>query len=195
MLAPIKGIRVTSAGVVRAGSVATEEAAVVSRSIAAKATVIAEEIGPGIGRSNYRTMEAFRDAVFERYQQFYDMAFARVQARVAAGRLSGDALTVGNRTDAIARSALRRWLASSEGIVEGPGRIIQVNRWLRDPSSAAFRIPDVRIPGANIIFDGTIGTKTSVMSQVVDFRSFSGGNNIVIVRPTQIGGSYGIVFS
>ena len=123
------------------------------------------------------------------------MAYARVQARVAAGKLPADAMTVGNRTDAIARAALRRWLSSSEGIQEGPGRIIQVNRWLRDPSgSGAYRIPDVRIPGANITFDGTIGWKTAGTPQIVDFRGFSGGDNIIIVRPTQLGGSYGIVF-
>jgi RHS repeat-associated protein len=146
----------------------------------------------GIGRSNW-TVSQFRDAVFDRYQQFYDMAYARVQARVAAGKMAGDALTVGQRTDGIARAALRSWL-KSEQIVEGAGGVIQVNRYLRNPAGGTWRVPDIRIPGANIIFDGTIGKKTPGMAQIIDFRAFSGGNNVMIVRPTQLGGSYGLVF-
>lgn len=96
--------------------------------------------------------------------------------------------------DAIARSRLRGWL-SSEGISEGPGRIVEVNRWLRDPAgSGAYRIPDVRIGNANIIFDGTIGWKGATTPQIIDFRSFSGGSNVVIVKPTRLGDSYGIYF-
>ncbi len=151
-------------------------------------------IGPTIGRSGYRTMAEFRDAVFTRYQQFYDQADAIAQARIAAGRWPSDPMIVGGRMDAIARARLRGWLAS-EGISEGPGSIIQVNRWLRDPAaSGAFRVSDVRIPGAGVTFDGTIGWKTATTPQVVDFRGFSGGDNIVIVRPTRLGGSYGIFF-
>lgn len=95
--------------------------------------------------------------------------------------------------DNYARSQMRSWLAS-EGLFEGQGSVIQINRWLRDPTgSGAYRIPDVRIPSANVIFDGTIGIKTSSTPQVIDFGSFSGGNNVIIVRPTRLGGSYGIV--
>jgi hypothetical protein len=139
-------------------------------------------------------MGEFRDAVFRRYQQFTDQAYARVQARVAAGRIPNDPMTIGRIVDARARGAMRRWLAT-EGIGDGPGDIIQINRWLRDPGgSGAYRIPDVRIPGARISFDGTIGWKTSSTPQIRDFRLFSGGDNVIIVRPTQLGGSYGIVF-
>jgi len=134
-----------------------------------------------------------RDAVFERYQQFYDQADAIAQARVAAGRLPNDPTVIGGFMDRFARTELRSWL-SSEGIAEGSGELIQVNRWLRDPTgSGAYRIPDVRIPGANTICDGTIGTKTSTTPQIVDFKSFSGGDNVIIVRPTRVGGSYGII--
>lgn len=151
-------------------------------------------IGPTIGRSGYRTMGEFSDAVTARYQRFYDMAYSRVQAKVAAGTIPGDAMTVGARTDRIARTALRQWLKSSEGIQEGSGRIIQVNRWLRDPAgSGAYRIPDVRIPGARLSLDGTIGWKDATTPQLIDIRAFS-GDNILIVRPTQIGGSYGVYF-
>lgn len=88
---------------------------------------------------------------------------------------------------------MHRWLRS-EGITEGPDQAVQLNRWLRDPSdSGAYRIPDVRIPDANLIMDGTIGLKWQSTPQVADFRSFSGGSSIVIVRPTQLGGSYSVL--
>lgn len=139
-------------------------------------------------------MAEFRDAVFDRYQQFYDQADAIAQARIAAGKWPNDPMIVGRRMDAMARVDLRDWLAS-EGIPHDAGNIIQVNRWLRDPAgSGDYRIPDVRIPGAGITFDGTIGRKSATNPQVIDFRNFSGGDNVIIVRPTRLGGSYGIVF-
>lgn len=151
--------------------------------------------GAGIGRSNFRSINEFGDAVFDRYQQFYDQGFSIAQRRVAAGRLANNARDIGSATDRYARLQLRRWLAN-EGIDEGAGGIIQVNRWLRDPTagSSSYRIPDVRIPGANISLDGTIGWKSATTPQIRDFRLFSGSDNVTIVRPTQIGGSYGIVF-
>ncbi len=96
-------------------------------------------------------------------------------------------------TSPIERARLARWL-ESEGIAERPGSVIEVNRWLRDPNgSGAYRIPDVRLPGATIILDGTIAQKLASTPQIIDFRAFS-GNNIIIVRPTRLGGSYGIIF-
>ena len=76
----------------------------------------------------------------------------------------------------------------------------QVNRRLYDPAgSGAYRIPDVYIPGANAIFDGTIAEKTNLLQQTIDFNSFSGGGNVTIIRPSGlvtngIQGSYGLYF-
>jgi hypothetical protein len=146
----------------------------------------------GIGRSNW-TVSQFADEVFGRYQQFYDQAYSRVSARIGRG-IPNDPMKIGQIVDARARSAMRRWLAREE-IAEGAGEVIQVNRWLRDPGgSGVYRIPDIRIPSANIVFDGTIGWKSITTPQIIDFRAFSGGNNITVVRPTQLGGSYGLVF-
>ena len=48
-----------------------------------------------------------------------------------------------------------------EGIGEGQGQLIQVNRYLYDPGgSGSYRIPDVSIPGANQIYDATLGFKS-----------------------------------
>ena len=180
-----------SAPVVRGTSSFARSTSFVPRAAVAEAEGF---IGPTIGRSGYRTMAEFSDAVATRYQSAYDRAFQLAQSRAAAGRIAGDQTTLGRFTDAIARRDVRRWLAGSEGINEGPGRIIQVNRWLRDPAgSGAYRIPDVRIPGVRLSLDGTIGWKGPTTPQLVDIRAFS-GDNILIVRPTQIGGSYGVYF-
>jgi hypothetical protein len=139
-------------------------------------------------------MGEFSDAVAVKYQGFYDRAYQLASSRAAAGRIASDQTTIGRFTDAVARRDMRRWLLNAEGIQEGPGRIIQVNRWLRDPAgSGAYRIPDVRIPGARLSLDGTIGWKNAATPQLIDIRGFS-GDNILIVRPTQIGGSYGVYF-
>jgi hypothetical protein len=62
------------------------------------------------------------------------------------------------------------WL-SSDGVSEGPGRIVEVNCWLLDPAgSGAYRIPDVRISNANIIFDGTIGWKDGTTTSITAMR-------------------------
>lgn len=67
---------------------------------------------------------------------------------------------------------------------EKQGEVIQVNRWLRDPGgSGNYRIPDVMIPGEQVIFDGTVGGKSLLTPQVQDFIRFSNGAKVIIVRP------------
>jgi hypothetical protein len=140
------------------------------------------------------------DRVFARYQGLVEEEYAAGLRAQAAGRLTpppgiSAELHLGQYVDRAARTRLIGWLRS-EGIGEGPGELIQVNRYLRDPlGSGAYRIPDIGIPGSRLIFDGTISSsKTIATPQMIDFRAFSGGSNIIIVRPTELGGSYGLVF-
>jgi hypothetical protein len=99
---------------------------------------------------------------------------------------------LGRLIDQRARDQIRTWLAE-EGIAEG--LLIRVNRRLADPlGTGRYRIPDIRIPGANVILDASIELKTIASAQIYDFSVFSGGNGIIIVRPTQLGGSYALVF-
>lgn len=112
-------------------------------------------------------MAEFRDAVFARYQQFYDEADVVVQRMVARGRMANDSKVIGGRMDKIARDSLRDWLRS-EGITNtGPGGIIQVNRRLYNLAGSSYRVPDVRIRGANIIFDGTIASSPTCSRTMV----------------------------
>ncbi|MCI5132889.1 MAG: hypothetical protein D3904_15580, partial [Candidatus Electrothrix sp. EH2] len=90
---------------------------------------------------------------------------------------------LGQKTDAAARSRLRNFL-SREGIPEGSSADVLVNRFLRDPSgSGKYRIPDVRLKKTGTILDGTIGNKTSNTPQIRDFINFSGGDNVLIIKP------------
>jgi hypothetical protein len=135
------------------------------------------------------------DATLLRYQQFYEDGYAITMRRVQQGLVKNDRMVIGSEIDRYARVQLRDWLLNIEGIQEGPGQLIAVNRRLYDPKlSGAYRQPDVYIPGAKLIFDGTIAEKTGTLGQMVDFRRFSGGANVVIVRPAAEGGSYGIIF-
>ena len=157
-------------------------------------------IGPTIGRSGYRTMAEFENAVGTQYQELVNQGYANTVELVAQGAVENNPTAIGSEVDVYARTGLRRWLANAEGIQEGPGQIIQVNRWLLDPSgSGAYRVPDVYIPGARSIYDATIAEKSVYTPQVLDFRAFSGGANVTIVRPSTLitpgaQGSYGIVF-
>lgn len=51
----------------------------------------------------------------------------------------------------------------------------------------------MRIPDANFIIDGTIGYKWQTTRQISDFYKFSEGSYFTIVRPVELGGSYGLL--
>jgi hypothetical protein len=125
------------------------------------------------------------------YQRYYNDAWLRVVAKFNRGEIQippelNWRTVLGQRTDAYARARLRNFLAR-EGIPEGPGEDVLVNRFLRDPSgSGAYRIPDVRINSEQLILDGTIGVKTPTTPQIVDFVNFSGGFGVRVIRP-QVG--------
>jgi hypothetical protein len=157
-------------------------------------------IGPTIGRSGFKTIGEFRDAVAVKYQQLYNQAYSDTMNLVSQGLVENDPLVIGSRVDGIARTGLRDWSLNVEGIQEGPGRILQINRRLYNPSGGgAYRIPDVYVPGARSIFDGTIALKNNMLPQTVDFNIFSGGGNVMIIRPAPlvtggVQGSYGLIF-
>ena len=154
-----------------------------------------EFVGPVIGRSAFKNPSQFADALEVRYQGFVDDAYIVAERLERQGLLRGNANTrVGDFVDRVASRDLKAWLRS-EGIPEGPRAIVQVNRWLRDPSGSGLYVrPDVRIPAAGRIFDATVGYKPYNSPQIVGFRRYSGGDQITIVRPAtgSAGGSYSI---
>ena len=134
--------------------------------------------------------------LFERYQGFVDDAHAVALRAEAAGKLKVPAgvsreTYLGQMVDKAARDNLRAWL-KSEGVSEGPTGTVQVNRRLYSESRNSFRVPDVRVKDANVVFDATIGKKTAATPQVRDFVDFSDRSHVTIVRPMDLGGSYSI---
>lgn len=148
--------------------------------------------------TRFASADEFGAEAFARYQRYVDDAYEAALRAEARGILSvpeglSRETVLGQRVDRAARFRMKRWLRS-EGINEGPGSVVQVNRWLRDPAgSGAYRIPDLRIPGAESIMDATIGQKGFSLLQIQEFHSFSYGNRITIVRPTLLGGSYSLL--
>jgi RHS repeat-associated protein len=128
------------------------------------------------------------DLIAAKYQQYYNEAAAVAvrdfnlgEVRIPAGTNWRQAL--GQRVDDAARRQLRG-LLRREGIPEGPLEAVKINRWLRDPSgSGRHRIPDVMLDESRRILDGTIGDKALTDPQSVDFRAFSGGYDVTLVRP------------
>ena len=148
-----------------------------------------------IGRSGYKSIAEFTDAVTVKYQALYDQGYVIAQKMVAKGRIPNTARAIGSKTDEFARVGLRDWLSNVEGIEEGTKSIIQVNRRLYDPmGSGAYRVPDVYIPGSQTILDGSISFKTGASKQIIDFKRFSGGAKTTIIAPSGLPwGSYGII--
>ena len=150
-------------------------------------------VGPTFGRSGFISSTEFAEASYLRYQGFVNDAYTSASAAEARGALRGNPNTrVGTAVDR--ESALRfgNWLVH-EGIAEGPGAMIQANRWLRDPTGSGLYVrPDLRIPGASVSLDATVGMKWSTDTQITRFSTYSIGDRITIVRPQQLGGSYSI---
>jgi hypothetical protein len=159
----------------------------------AAATFRANFVGPTIGRSGFISSTEFADASYLRYQGFVNEGYDLATAADARGTLVGNANTrIGSYVDRYSATSHSEWLGA-EGVSEGPDGMVQANRWLRDPSGSGLYVrPDIRIPGAGLSMDATVGLKWSTDTQIMRFSNFSGGDRISIVRPQQLGGSYSI---
>ena len=117
------------------------------------------------------------------YQRFYNTGWQTVVQRFNQGEITIPAgqswqTVLGQQVDQYARGALLNYL-DNEGIQEGPGGQVLVNRQLLDPSgSGNYRIPDVQIPSASLILDGTIGSKNLLTPQIQDFIPYREGRSI-----------------
>ena len=109
------------------------------------------------------------------------------------GLLRGNPNTrLGDYVDRISARDLKAYLRS-EGVSEGSGSLVEMNRWLRDPAGSGLYVrPDVRIPAASRIYDATVGFKPYNSTQITRFGQYSGGDRITVVRPSPMG-SYSIV--
>ena len=116
------------------------------------------------------------------YRRVYSEAEQFYRGRTIRVRPGQHQRTVlGQRIDARARVRFRDW-ARTQGLGEEQGLFI--NRRLYDYSgSGRYRIPDVRYEPGMKIWDGTIGRKTPLDPQILDFSRFSRGLDTEIVTP------------
>lgn len=149
-------------------------------------------IGPTIGRSGFRSWDEFNAEAYRRYQRYVDDAYNDGVIAEGEGLLRGNRGTrLGNLVDQASRARMNAWLRS-EGIPEGPGSSVQLNRWLRDPSgSGAYVRPDVQVPG--LMLDATVGKKPPGTPQLERNAEYSGGIPTTVVRPSQLGGSCSVL--
>lgn len=153
----------------------------------------------------YGTHGQVADAVTSKSQEFHDRHYGQISQLVAQGVISDEPMRIGQELDARTRNSVRSWVAN-QGLREGPGEFIRLNRRLYDRGgSGAYRVPDMYFPGAGIILDGSMAAKDARSPQIRDFGKFSGGAKTVIIRPNGLGvthfdndpadvvGSYGIV--
>lgn len=150
-------------------------------------------VGPLIGKSGFEASSEFADESFMRYQNYVNEGYDLAVAAESKGLLRGNQNTrIGDFVDRYSATEYRAWL-SSEGITEGPGNLVQMNRWLRDPAgSGKYVRPDIRIPMSGNILDATVGWKWGGDRQIIRFDEFSSGDIITNVRPQQLEGSYSI---
>jgi hypothetical protein len=158
----------------------------------AEAALAPRRLGAGRFR-RFRNAHEFAGEVLSRYQAHTDEAHRIVRDLFAQGKISipegaSEHLILGHRIDAIATSRLRRWL-KEEGIREGRDGVIRVNRRLYSPDGKSYRRPDIHIPEASLILDGTTGQKWRTTPQIADFIRNS-GHNVTIVRPRRLGDLY-----
>lgn len=125
----------------------------------------------------------------------YDLADAAARNGFLRITGAGRQAAIGTYVDDYIKFGLQERLAA-QGIQEGAGEVVELNRWLRDPvGSGAYRRPDLRIEGESFILDYTISGRGKWLTspQISDFYKFSGGDTVTILRPSQVGGSYTII--
>jgi hypothetical protein len=138
--------------------------------------------------------------VIGQYQRIVDASAPLVVNNFNQGRIvvpaGVDARTVlGGRLDKYSRDALRDWLGA-QGIAEGRGQDVMVNRRVYMPGPVQegepfYRIPDLRFPNEAVTVDLTIGRKTPTTPQVQDFQKATAttarpqGDDVLIVGPSR----------
>ncbi|MDV3457203.1 hypothetical protein RZN05_09435 [Sphingomonas sp. HF-S4] len=132
---------------------------------------------------------------FRFLQRRVDEAYRQGLKALREGRLRGrlsDQEALGNFIDIQVRKQLRQ-LYSFPAITSNPRHPVRVvgREYQTGESDRTYTIPDSRV--GNVAFDATLARKTSGMKQIRGFFASDFQPDIVIiVRPTEAGGSYAI---
>lgn len=150
-----------------------------------------------ISEAGFKSQDEFGAFISRRYQRLVDDAYTQVTRRINSGKLiprEGIPLNtfIGQQVDRQSRGALRLQLKTL-AITDSATSLARVNRRLYNAAGDAYRVPDLYLPSVNRIFDLTVGTKTILTPQVIDFYRFSQGARITIVQPTRLGGAFDLI--
>lgn len=144
-----------------------------------------------LGKSQMTVLE-FEKWALDSQQAAVDDAYAKGVQAIKNGEIKPEdgkyARVLGIYIDEQARAELRR-MARIEGINDsGPSKIWAINRRIKIDTVPGHGVPDNRI-GYNLFADTTLARKSADSEQLQRWNTIRPGHN-VIIRPTQIGGSY-----
>jgi hypothetical protein len=150
-----------------------------------------------IGTSGFATWQEFAEALHGVYQRATDraysawMAMTPEQQRATSNRHPN--AQMGSYIDEAARSEARIFVRG-QGLMEGPGQEVRIGRRMYNSTGTRYVMPDIFVPGANYIADGSVSNKTLSMNnnQIANMLRYSGAPQMALVRPTQLGGGYNI---
>jgi hypothetical protein len=143
-----------------------------------------------IGRSNM-TVQEFEQQVFQRTQASVDDAYARGRQQMSDGSLKieyNENYTLGRYIDEQTRREMRNF-AFAEGISDSQGsQLMAVNRRITG-ADGRYGIPDLRL-GNNLLVDYTLANKDQYTRQIRSWANILPLTGVLIIRPTERGGSY-----
>ncbi|HEX7803629.1 MAG TPA: type IV secretion system protein, partial [Pseudoxanthomonas sp.] len=144
-----------------------------------------------LGKSQMNVLE-FEKWVLDAQQKAVDRAYTQGVEAIQRGDIKVEngqyALVLGNYVDRHQKLELRA-MARAEGINDsGPSKIWGINRRIKIEIPDSHAIPDNRL-GYNLYSDATLSRKTAETVQIQRWNAIRPGHTIII-RPTQLGGSY-----
>jgi hypothetical protein len=152
----------------------------------------------GIGRSGYANWDAFARALEGVYQRAYEDAHTRWQNMTPRERRESSGrpwnMLEGTYADRESRRVARAFVRA-EGLREGSGEMIRINRVLRNPANWLQRVqPDLHVRGT-YLGDGSLSDKTldGRGGQVRNAMEWSGLNTFTVIRSGARGGSYTLI--
>ncbi|WP_454733429.1 MULTISPECIES: hypothetical protein [Cupriavidus] len=146
-----------------------------------------------IGKSQMDPIE-FEKRVLDVHQQVTDAAYKQGVDAIARGKLEvtegGYAKALGTFIDGRVRDQLRAF-AAAEGLSDSAASSIwAVNRRIKSDLVPGWGIPDNRL-GTNLYADTTLARKSAYTPQIMKWNEIRPGN-VLIIRPTELGGAYAI---
>jgi hypothetical protein len=142
-----------------------------------------------IGNSNM-TVQEFERMMLTRQQQSVDDAYDRGRILIAQGKLPLEQgnynLTLGNYIDRETRRDMRTYAASENINDSSVSQFAAINRRLAGRNG--YGVPDLRL-GNSLYVDVTLANKTPYSQQIRNWNDIRPATSVIIIKPSQLGGS------